>query len=312
MLKINTAVFIGMGALGILYGHTIAKALGPGSVTFIVDKERKERYTARPPVFNGEPCPFVFKQPHEYTGKAEFLIFGVKGTALAQAIDEVRPLVGPETIILSLLNGISSETILEKAFPEAKVLYCVAQGMTATRVGTTVTSRNAGVLFVGVPDRHADREPQLNAVELFFDRAGVIYEHEDDIERRLWCKWMFNIGVNQTVAVAEGTFADIQKAGPVRERYIAAMREVLTVAEALGVDVTQKDLDDYVRLGDTLDPQGMPSLRQDTLAHRATEVDFFSGALIEKARELGIDVPVNEALNREIKALEASWNEAKN
>lgn len=118
---------------------------------------------------------------------------------------------------------------------------------------------------------------------------------------------MFNIGVNQTIAVAKGTFADIQKPGPVRDRYIAAMREVVAVAEKVGVDVTERDLEEYIRIGDGLDPEGMPSLRQDTKAHRLTEVDFFSGALIEKARAVGVPVPVNEALNREIKAIEASW-----
>lgn len=307
MQKIDSVAFIGMGALGILYGHTIAESLGKGSVTFIVDKQRKSRYLANPPTFNGEPCPFVFCEPDQYSGKAQLLIFGVKGTTLKQAIEEVRPLVGPETIIVSLLNGITSETMLEQAFPEAKVLYSVAQGMAATRVGTAVTCKNPGLLFLGLPQRRADREPQLNAVELFFDRTGVAYRHEEDIERRIWCKWMFNIGVNQTLAVAEGTFADIQKPGPVRERYIAAMREVAAVAEKLGVDVTERDVEEYIRIGDGLDPEGMPSLRQDTLAHRLTEVDFFSGALIEKARDLGVPVPINEALNREIKAIEASW-----
>lgn len=311
MQRIDSAVFIGMGALGILYGHTIARALGKGSVTFLVDPDRKRRYEADPPAFNGEPSPFVFCEPKDYPSKAELLIFGVKGTNLKEAIDEVRAVVGPGTIIVSLLNGITSETILEEAFPEAQVLYSVAQGMAATRECTKVTCKNPGLLYIGIPERHAERQGALDAVEAFFDRTGVQYKHEADIERRIWCKWMFNIGVNQTIAVCEGTFADIQKPGPVRERYIAAMREVVAVAQKLGIDVTERDVEDYVKLGDTLDPEGMPSLRQDTKAHRPTEVDFFSGALIEKARALGVPVPVNEALNREIKAIEASWKTEK-
>lgn len=307
MDTIDRVAFVGMGALGILYGHTIAAKLGKGSVTFLVNADRKERYRANPAMFNGELCPFEFCEPKDFKGKAQLLIFAVKGTDLKAAIEEVRPVVGENTIIVSLLNGITSETILEEAYPQAKVLYSVAQGMAATRVGTHVTCKNPGLLFIGLPDRCASRQPQLEAVEAFFDRTGVSYKHEDDIERRIWCKWMFNIGVNQTIAVAEGTFADIQKAGPVRDRYIAAMREVVAVAQKLGVDVTERDLEDYVRLGDTLDPEGMPSLRQDTKAHRPTEVDFFSGALMEKARTVGVPVPVNEALNREIKAMEASW-----
>ena len=116
---------------------------------------------------------------------------------------------------------------------------------------------------------------------------------------------MFNIGINQVVAVVEGNFASIQHPGPARERYIAAMQEVVDLAARLNVDVTNRDLEEYVRLGDTLDPEGMPSLRQDTAAHRPTEVEFFSGTLIEKARKVGLAVPVNESLYREIKAIEA-------
>lgn len=307
MQTIQSVALIGMGALGILYGHTMARKMKEGAVTFLVDEKRKQRYRADPPTFNGEPCRFAFCAPEDYPGKAELLIFGVKGTQLKEAIESVRPVVGPKTIIVSLLNGITSETILEEAFPQATVLYSVAQGMAATRVGTHVTCKNPGFLFIGVPARYADRLPALKTVEAFFDSTGVVYRHEEDIERRIWCKWMFNIGVNQTIAVAKGTFADIQKPGPVRDRYIAAMREVVAVAEKVGVDVTERDLEEYIRIGDGLDPEGMPSLRQDTKAHRLTEVDFFSGALIEKARAVGVPVPVNEALNREIKAIEASW-----
>ena len=132
--------------------------------------------------------------------------------------------------------------------------------MAATRVGTHVTCKNPGFLFIGIPARHADRLPALKTVEAFFDSTGVVYRHEEDIERRIWCKWMFNIGVNQTIAVAKGTFADIQKPGPVRDRYIDAMREVVAVAEKVGVDVTERDLEEYIRIGDGLDPEGMPSL----------------------------------------------------
>lgn len=309
MQTIQSVAFIGMGALGILYSHTMAEKMKEGAVTFLVDEKRKQRYHADPPTFNGEPCRFAFCDPQDYPGKAQLLIFGVKGTQLKEAIESVRPVVGPETIIVSLLNGITSETILEEAFPQATVLYSVAQGMAATRVGTHVTCKNPGFLFIGVPARYADRLPALKTVEAFFDSTGVVYRHEEDIERRIWCKWMFNIGVNQTIAVAKGTFADIQKPGPVRDRYIDAMREVVAVAEKVGVDVTERDLEEYIRIGDRLDPEGMPSLRQDTKAHRLTEVDFFSGALIEKAKAVGVPVPVNEALNREIKAIEASWKQ---
>ena len=307
MRTIQKAAFIGMGALGILYGAMIYRKFGSEAITFLADAGRIKRYRADPPKFNGDICGFTFCEPSKFEGYADFLVFGVKATALKEAIDAVKPLVGPETIILSLLNGISSEEIIEREIGGGTIVHCVAQGMAARRTGTSVVCKNQGVICLGVPQSHPERAPALKAVEDFFDACGIHYVHEDDIERRIWCKWMFNIGVNQVVAVVEGNFASIQQPGPARERYMAAMNEVVELAQRLGVDVTRKDLEEYVRLGDTLDPEGMPSLRQDTLAQRCTEVDLFSGTLIEKAHAVGLHVPVNEALDREIKAIEASW-----
>ena len=307
MRTIKKAAIIGMGALGILYGDLIAQRFGRQAVTILADGERLARYRANPPTMNGRPCEFTFCEPEKFEGKADLLIFGVKATALKDAIASVKSLVGPETIILSLLNGISSEEIIEREIGCGTVVHCVAQGMAARRTGTAVICKNQGTLCVGVPKSHPERAEALEALEAFLADCGIHYQHEDDIERRIWSKWMFNIGINQVVAVVEGAFASIQHPGPARERYIAAMQEVVDLAARLNVDVTNRDLEEYVRLGDTLDPEGMPSLRQDTAAHRPTEVEFFSGTLIEKAKQVGLAVPVNESLYREIKAIEASW-----
>ena len=87
----------------------------------------------------------------------------------------------------------------------------------------------------------------------------------------------------------------------------AAMREAMQVAQASGVNVTEEDFEFYVRLIDSLDPQGMPSMRQDGVAKRPSEVELFAGTAIRKGRELGVPVPENDSLYREIKALEATY-----
>ena len=68
MQTIQSVALIGMGALGILYGHTMARKMKEGAVTFLVDEKRKQRYRADPPTFNGEPCRFAFCAPEDYPG----------------------------------------------------------------------------------------------------------------------------------------------------------------------------------------------------------------------------------------------------
>lgn len=300
---------IGMGALGILYADLLSQALSAGSVTVVADSARIRRYQSSTVSANGNTCTFGFSTPQDY-GKADLIIFGVKATALDAAIELARPITDENTVLVSLLNGISSEEIIEERLKTGIMLYCVAQGMDALRVGTTLTYKNKGVLCLGLPPKTADNpsaNDALKRVEELFDFCNVPYVHEDDIVRRQWCKWMFNIGINQVLMVHEGTFKDVQKAGPIRNEYIAAMREVIAVAQKSQVRLTQSDLDEYIALAATLNPDGMPSMRQDGLAKRASEVELFSGTLISKAHALGIEVPVNQALYDKVKQIESTY-----
>ena len=88
---------------------------------------------------------------------------------------------------------------------------------------------------------------------------------------------------------------------------IAAMREVIPLSRLEGVPVTEEDLEYYVRLLDTLSPEGMPSMRQDGLAHRRSEVELFAGTVCRLAEKHGLAVPVNEELYRTVLAMEAKY-----
>jgi len=140
-----------------------------------------------------------------------------------------------------------------------------------------------------------------------FERTGLPYTREPDILRRLWCKWMLNVGVNQAVMVEEGTYGTVQRPGPARQMMKAAMAEVVELAGREGIRVTMEDLDAYVDLIDSLNPDGMPSMRQDGLARRPSEVEFFAGTVIRRAEAAGLDVPVNRELFRRIKGMESGY-----
>ena len=99
----------------------------------------------------------------------------------------------------------------------------------------------------------------------------------------------------------------IQKPGEARDKMIAAMEEVRALSELAGTGITKADLDAYVALVDTLNPDGMPSMRQDGLAKRYSEVDFFAGTVIRKAKQYGLYVPVNQSLYDTVKQIESAY-----
>ncbi|MBD5551495.1 MAG: ketopantoate reductase family protein [Lachnospiraceae bacterium] len=293
---------IGMGALGILYGDIMTASLGRDAVTFLADERRIQKYRQDGVYCNGVKCDFKMSSQAE---PSDLLIFAVKGNALNDAIQAAENAVGENTIILSLLNGISSEEILAKHFQKGHIVHCIAQGMDAVKLGNKLTYSHKGELRIGTPDPAL--APFVTRTAEILKSANVPYVIEKDIMHRLWSKWMLNVGVNQVVMVTEGTYGTVQKPGEARDTMVAAMREVIKLSEYAKTGVTQEDLVSYIKLTDSLNPDGMPSMRQDGVSRRYSEVELFSGTVIRKAAEYGLSVPVNQMLYKKIKEIEAGY-----
>ena len=157
MNQIRTSALIGLGALGILFGRKM-----PG-VQVIADEARIARYAAQPVVCNGEECRFSYVTPAQ--GKpVDLLLVAVKATVLDQAIADMKNFVGPDTVILSVLNGITSEEHIETAYP-GRTLWSVAIGMDATRSGRRDDRPCAGRGRLSGRLRHRQRTLQRHPVQ---------------------------------------------------------------------------------------------------------------------------------------------------
>ena len=109
---------------------------------------------------------FHYVTPEEKTGPADMVLFTVKYQGLEDAIRAVRNQVGENTILLSALNGISSEKMIAEAYGPEKVLYCVAQGMDAVKTGNKLTYENMGMLVFG--GKGPDDADKVQRVAEFF------------------------------------------------------------------------------------------------------------------------------------------------
>ncbi|WP_100486269.1 ketopantoate reductase family protein [Sporolactobacillus pectinivorans] len=304
-MEIQTVSIIGLGALGIMYGKHLTDRIGKESVKIVADKKRIERYRAEGVYANGEKCDFQYADKDQIGEPADLLIFSVKYGGLESAIESAKNQVGKHTIIISLLNGISSEKKIGEAFGTDKVLYCIAQGMDAVKQDNRLTYENMGWLSIG---EAGNRESEkVKALAHLFDAAEIPYDIPDDILHHMWSKLMLNTGVNQSVAVFETNYGGVQKTGKPRDTMIAAMHEVVQVAEKEGVRLTEDEIDHWLEINAKLNPDGMPSMRQDTKAHRKTEVELFAGTIIALGKKHGIETPVNDFLYHRIKEIEAAY-----
>lgn len=306
-MRIENISIVGMGALGVMYGDFLTDKLGKEHVEFVADAARIDRFQQDGMFCNGRPCDFAMADEAETGRPADLLIFAVKATGLAAAIHTVRNKVSDRTIILSLLNGITSEEIIGKAYGMDPILHCIVQGMDTIKESNQVTYAHFGHIRLGIHEENEAKKRNLQDVLDLFDRIGMPYAVEDDMIRRMWCKLMLNVGVNQAVMIFEGTYETVQKPGEARDFMQAAMKEVILVAQKENVPITQADFDEYVRLVDTLSPAGMPSMRQDGLAHRKSEVDLFAGTIIALAEKHGVDVPVNRKIYDTVLEMERGY-----
>jgi len=304
-MEIKTVAIVGLGALGILYGHQLSQALPAGALKIVADQQRIDRYKEGGVYCNGEPCAFDYVTP-EQAEPADLVLVAVKQPGLIAAMDTMAGAVGENTVILSLLNGIASEPMLAERFGADKVLACVAQGMDAVREGQSVRFTQKGWLVFG------DMQPgppsrKAQSVAAFFDAAGVPYILADDMPRRLWNKFMLNAGVNQVLAAYGGGYSALQKPGPLRDMTIAAMREVMAIAKKEGIRLDDQDIEDWMRLIATLSPEGKPSMQQDVEARRQSEVELFAGTVIALGKKHGVPTPVNESLHKRILEIERDY-----
>jgi 2-dehydropantoate 2-reductase len=301
MKEIQKVHLIGLGAIGGAYAGRILENC-PDTLRIIVDSERRERYESDGVYINGKAVGFNYVTPNEADEKSDLVIIAVKQHHLRQAIEEIRGFVGPDTIILSLLNGIVSEEVLGSEFGMDKMLYSFCVGTDAVRKGTDIHFTNMGKVVMG--DRYARDSAKLAAVKEFFDRACVPYSVPEDIMRELWWKFMLNVGINQVSAVLRAPYGAFTREGEARELMISASREVISIARKAEINLSEKDIQDYLKVIAKLSPEGKTSMFQDVEAGRKTEVEIFSGTVIELGRKYGVPTPVNDVLYRLIRAIE--------
>ena len=214
--------------------------------------------------------------------------------------------VGKDTLIISVMNGITTEEIIGDRYGRERVLYTVAQGMDAMRFGTELTFTQSGQLHVGA-DTPEKRE-RLDRLTAFFDRAGIAYIVEEDIKYRVWSKFMINVGLNQTCMVYGANYAGVTAQSSLEYMtMVSAMREVMLLARAEGVNLTEEDLKFYLSLLKTFSPEATPSMGQDRINRRHSEVELFAGTVLRLAQKHGILVPTNEFLYRRVHEIEAAY-----
>ena len=227
---------IGLGAIGCAI---LKQAKDEGNnISVICNKERKKRYSSNSFIINNKKYDFNYVSEPE-DEKIDVLLVSVKFNQLESAIDDLRPFIDKNTIIISLLNGISSELVIESKLNHKNVLHAYVISLDTKKYGNKVEYTNKGKIVIGTP--HKEREAILEKAIDSLSQTGLNIEKSDNILRAIWWKFMVNIGINQIAALHRIPFGEFKNEN-IRRITKMAMFEAINVANALNVGLTEEDI----------------------------------------------------------------------
>ena len=228
-------------------------------------------------------------------GKADLVILSVKLWDTEAAALAIKPLVGPDTGVLSLQNGVIKDDILRSTFGDAAVMGGVAY------VGSHI-SRPGVIHQIGTMQRivvgEYDRRKSARAEYLYeaFLRAGVKSELSSDVRRSIWEKYVFLVGLSATTSSMRSTLGPILANEHSRNFMLQIMREVVAVGRAHGVALPADFADDRLAFAHTLPGDMDASMHHDLKNGNPLEVDWLSGGVVRLGREKGVPTPANSAV----------------
>ncbi|MGO9123183.1 MAG: ketopantoate reductase family protein [Desulfomonilaceae bacterium] len=302
MEPIKNVAVLGAGAIGASYAAMFFDA--PGFSTLLVAKDQRyDRLKSEGLVINRKKYSIPVVRPDETVPSADLILVALKNHDLPDAVHDLKNLVDDQTIVMSVMNGLDSEEYLGSVYGMDKLLYAIAVGIDALREGNSVTYTTSGKIVFGEAENSHPSERVLR-VQNAFDQAGIKFETPTDMIRALWWKFMVNVGINQASAVMAAPYGVFQSSPEARALVDTLMQEVIVLAAREGVNLVEKDLDDWNAVLNSISPKGKTSMLQDIEAGRKTEVDVFGGKVVELGKKYNVPTPVNQTFLSIIHVLE--------
>jgi 2-dehydropantoate 2-reductase len=297
----------GAGAVGGYFGALLARgghevwvvarganlaALNADGLTVRLDGETLR---VRPAGAVAEPA----EAPH-----ADLVLVCVKSYDTSAAGRALRPAVGPDTIVLSLQNGVENEELLADALGVGPLMVALTRIGVELVAPATIAYSGRGTIVFGEPDGRETARARRAAAA--FAAAGVPHELRRDVLVAAWEKLAWNAGFNSVTALTRATVAEVLAQPGTRDLIVAAMEEVDAVATARGIPVRRRRTAAVVEDSVRGLPDFLTSMLQDVLRGRRLEHDAINGAVVRAGARAGVPVPVNRALLALLAGLDAA------
>jgi 2-dehydropantoate 2-reductase len=301
---------VGTGALGSLYAGYLARS---GEEVYAIDiKEdiisaiRSSGIRIVEPEGNEVSIPLkkATLNPEEI-GKADLVILLPKSRQTQDAARNARCLFGPETVGLTVQNGLGNPETIEAIVGEGKILAGVTMNASTYLGPGRMLYAGRGETALG--EMRGGPSPRAEKIAAAFNKAGLSTHVSPEVWNEVWGKLLVNAGVNPVTAItrlANGVLVDHAEA---RDIMKGLVEEGERVARAKGIRLPYTDPVKKVMDACIATRPNHSSMLQDVLARRETEVDFINGAIVREGKKTGVETPFNWMVTSLVKTLEKTY-----
>lgn len=300
---------LGTGSLGSTIGGTLAQG---GSEVYFVDqwKEHIDKINENGLKMTDEKEEWFVKvdarTSAEGIGPVDLVIVLVKSFATKEAVAQLKKtnVIGPETLVMSLQNGLGNEETIAEVVGEDNVISG------KTYVGGRLLE--PGYVSVGVKGKYTyigeltgKITDRIQAVCEEFNKAGLLCEVSDNIKGLIWDKLLINVAAGALCGITRLPYGPLYEEDYIKDTAVEAIQEGINVAKAAGVKLKSED-PEYAWYAAS---EGLPgtfktSILQSLEMKRPTEIDFINGSVVEWGEKFGIATPVNKTLVTCVKGIE--------
>jgi 2-dehydropantoate 2-reductase len=230
--------------------------------------------------------------PNAIDRQFDLILLAVKATDLHTAIDAVRPAVGPDTLIVPILNGMNHFPVLDEIFGRDAVLGGIAKVVTSlTGEGDIRQFADGASLTIG--KRAVGTDPvRFDHAAAMLDVDGIGFAVSEDIDRDLWHKWVFIASIGAANCLLDGTSGEIAAVAGGADAATALIEEAASISAAAGFPLDPSSI-----AAPFHDPTSIitSSMYRDVRSARRVEAEAIVGDLVLRGQALGVDVPLLNA-----------------
>lgn len=249
-------------------------------------------------------------------GVMDVVILAVKHFSLEQACSEIKPMIGPDTVVIPLLNGAntgdkvrallggqSSDHRKGQGLVLDALIYIITESTSdySVRHQSPYANIHMGVKQMGVKQMGVESQTdfatikRLEELQAIFEGAGITCKIEEDIEAAVWRKYILNCAYNVITAYYRANTADLRSNPQAVEEFKTMLEEGCLVARTKGIQISPKLEEQLLsHMMNKQDPASTSSLNRDFLAGKENELEIFSGELLAMATEVGLALPMTQ------------------